>query len=312
MFKYHSQNILFYVFCLLWIANDSIFKVLFPGWITGKISDVIGLVFTPLILTGIFSLFTKKKNPKKIFLFSLLFTNLIFIWINLSQDSNNQFYVLIGSNETLNLADKSDLVFLPILILSIYIFNQIGIFFQKSVLKKFCILVLPCLALLNTSFPHGRSNIQDIIVLLGSAYDKIIQLEPKEIEIPGNSFTFKFIFIGRNNESSPLSVEIANGNTNCPSPDNPPIENGNGAYAYRESYIGKFQNYKIDISKSQKFETIEKTSDCSDIKCTIDLQSLSPGIYFWNVRIRYLYRSDCQLYLENFLVQQEVHYFYKQ
>ncbi|TGM81715.1 hypothetical protein EHR01_02665 [Leptospira mtsangambouensis] len=315
MLKYYSQNILFYFFSLLWIANDSIFKVLFPGWITGKISDVIGLTFTPLILTGIFSLLTKKINPTILFWFSVLLTNLIFIWINLAQESNNQFYSLIGSNESLNLADKSDLFLLPIVILSLYIFNRSRIFFQNSTLKKFCILVLPCLALLNTSFPHGRSNLQDIFVLLGSAHNKIIQLEPKETEITTNEFVFKFRFIGKNNESSPVSVEIPNENEigiePCPNPSNPTKENGNGISTYDESNKGKFQNYSIDFSKDKNFETIEKTSDCTDSECTIDLQSLSPGLYFWNVRTRYLYRSGCQLYLENFLVYQEIHSFRK-
>lgn len=315
MFKHHTLYILFYLSCLLWIANDSIFKVLYPGWITGKISDVIGLTFTPLILTGFISLLTKKIKPTILFWFSVLLTDLIFIRINLSQETNNQFYALIGSKESLNLADKSDLFLLPIVILSLYIFNHSRIFFQNSTLKKFCILALPCLALLNTSFPHGRSNIQDIFFLLSSAHNKIIQLEPKETEITTNEFIFKFKFIGKNNESRPISVEIPNENEAgiepCPNPSNPTKEIGNGISTYDESNKGKFQNYRIDFSKDKNFETIEKTTDCSDSECTIDLQSLSPGLYFWNVRTRYLYRSGCQLYLENFLVNQEVHSFRK-
>ncbi|EKJ85340.1 hypothetical protein CLV96_0787 [Leptospira meyeri] len=309
MFKYKIQNIFFYLSCFLWIANDSIFKILFPGWVTGKISDLIGLIFTPIIFTGILSLFTKKINSAKLFWFSVLLTNLIFISINLSQIANNYFYALISSNESFNLADKSDLFLLPIVFLSIYFFNRTHIFFQTSIQKRITILILPCLALLNTSYPQGRSNIKDIILLLGSAHSKIIQLEPMDIDIAENEFTFKFRFIGKDNENTPVSVEISNDLSVCPSPAIPPKENGNGTIFYSDDKQGKFQNYKIDISKSRFFDTIEKSSDCTGTECTINLQTLSPGLYFWNVRTRYLYLSDCQLYLENFLVHQEVHSF---
>lgn len=311
MFKYRSLNISFYFFCLLWIANDSIFKVLYPGWITGKISDVIGLTLTPIILTGFFSLITKKINQTMIFWFAFSLTNLVFIWINLSQESNQNFYAMIGSNESMNLADKSDLYLLPVAFFSIYIFSKSRIFFHNSIPKKFYFFILPCFALFNTSYPHGRSNVEDIFFLIASAHDKIIQIEPKEVELAENTFTFKFRFIGKNNESTPISLEIPNGIEPCPNPPNPTKDIGNGTNSYSEEYQGKFQNYKIDISKSRNFETIEKTSDCNGTECSIDLQSLNPGLYFWNVRIKYLYLSDCQLYLENFLVTQEVHSFRK-
>ncbi|TGL37646.1 hypothetical protein [Leptospira perdikensis] len=294
----------------LWIANDSFLKLIYPGWVTGKISDIIGLIFTPLILTGILSLFSKKTKPIFFFWFSILLTNIIFIWINLSQESNNNFYSFINSNESMNLADKSDLILLPLTLLSILIFRKFGTIFQKSIQKKIYILILPTLALLNTSHPQGRSDFRDILFLLSLAHDQIIQLEPKDIEVTGNEFTFKFKFIGKNNESSPVSAEIPNGNATCPNPGDPPKEKGNGTNSYnQEEYPGKFQNYRIDFSKSQNFETIEKTSDCNGTECSIDLQSLNSGTYFWKVRTRYLYLSDCKLYLENFLVRQDIHSF---
>ncbi|TGL90781.1 hypothetical protein EHQ68_04995 [Leptospira congkakensis] len=300
----------FFLLCLLWIANDSVFKIFFPGWITGKISDVIGLTFTPLILTGIFSLFSKRINPIIFFWFSILLTNIIFIWINLSQESNNKFYSWIHSNETMNLADKSDLFLLPLTFFSILIFHKFRLVFQKSIQKKIYILILPIIALINTSHPQGRSDLRDIFFLLNLAHEQIIQLEPKGIEVTGNEFTFKFKFIGKNNESIPVSVEIPTGDATCPKPGDPINEKGNGSTIYyAEEYLGKFQNYKIDFSKSQNFESIEKTSDCSGTECSIDLQTLNPGTYFWKVRTRYLYLSNCQLYLENFLVAQEIHSF---
>jgi hypothetical protein len=35
------------------IANDHVFKSSWPGWLTGKLSDVAGLAFFPLVIVGI-------------------------------------------------------------------------------------------------------------------------------------------------------------------------------------------------------------------------------------------------------------------
>jgi hypothetical protein len=35
---------------VLLVLNDHVFKALWPGWITGKLSDVAGMVFFPLLL----------------------------------------------------------------------------------------------------------------------------------------------------------------------------------------------------------------------------------------------------------------------
>lgn len=306
----HYNRIFFYLCSLsiIWIFNDSILKIWYPGWITGKISDAIGILLTPLILTGIVSIFLRKINLYFVFLASLLLTNLIFLSINLSQTTNHSFYKFIGSNETMNLADKTDLLLLPLSILTIYRFKQSISLFRISFPRKICILILPTLALINTSYPQGRSDAKSILLLLSSANDKIIQLDPKETQITANIYTFKFQFIGMNNESSPRTAEIPNQNPTCSNPADPTKELGNTENSYIES--GKFQNYKIDISKNQNFETIEKTTNCTETECTIDLQTLGSGKYFWKVRLRYLYRSECQLYLENILVNQEVQSFY--
>lgn len=303
------NRILFYltIISILWITNDSILKIYYPGWITGKISDIIGILLTPLIITGLISLFFKKQNLKIIFWSSFLLSNFIFLFINLSQSNNNSFYKLIGSNETMNLADKSDLLFLPSSIFTISIFKHAKPFFRISIFRKFILLLFPTLALINTSYPRGRSDIQSILLLLTSANDLIIQLDPKEIQLTDNLYNFRFQFIGMNNESSPRSSEIQDQSSECPNPPNTPIELGNTENSYIES--GKFQNYKIEISKSKNFESIEKTTDCNNTDCSIDLQGLNSGHYFWKVRIRYLYRNSCELKYENINVMQEIHYF---
>ncbi|MBM9592814.1 hypothetical protein JWG41_20445 [Leptospira sp. 201903075] len=308
MSQYNRIFIYSSLLSILWILNDSVLKIFYPGLITGKISDVIGILLTPLILTGIISLFQKRANLYRLLSVSLFFTISLFLFINLSQSINDSFYKFIGSNETMNLADKSDLLLLPLSILTIYRFKQSISFFRISFPRKICILILPTLALINTSYPQGRSDAKSILLLLSSANDKIIQLDPKETQITANIYTFKFQFIGMNNESSPRTAEIPNQNPTCSNPANPTKELGNTNNSYMES--GKFQNYKIDISKSQNFETIEKTMNCNGTECTIDLQTLSSGKYFWKVRLRYLYRSECQLYLENILVNQEAQSFY--
>lgn len=296
------------LFSILWILNDSVLKILYPGLISGKISDVIGILLTPLILTGIISFFRKRANLYRVFSVSLFFTISLFLFINLSQPNNDSFYKFIGSNENRNLADKSDLLLLPLSVFTIYLFKKTKPFFKIPNLRKLPILLFPTLALFNTSYPTGRSDLISIIGLLSFANDMIIQLDPKEMQITANIYTFKFQFIGMNNESSPRTAEIPNQNPTCPNPADPTKELGNTENSYIES--GKFQNYKIDISKSQNFEMIEKTTNCNGTECSIDLQTLGSGKYFWKVRLRYLYRRECQLYLENILVHQEVQSFY--
>ena len=39
----------------LLLVNDHILKMLFPSWITGKLSDLMGLFFFPFIITGFLS-----------------------------------------------------------------------------------------------------------------------------------------------------------------------------------------------------------------------------------------------------------------
>jgi len=38
------------------VINDHVLKALVPGWVTGKLSDVAGLIFFPLILAGLVDL----------------------------------------------------------------------------------------------------------------------------------------------------------------------------------------------------------------------------------------------------------------
>ncbi|MCW7492815.1 hypothetical protein ND861_07375 [Leptospira sp. 2 VSF19] len=305
-----QSNILLFVFLgILWILNDSVLKILFPGLVTGKISDVIGLLLTPLILTGIISLFRKKENLYRVFSVSLFFTILLFLFINLSQSINDSFYKFINSNEKMNLADRSDLLLLPFSFFTVYFFKKTKPFFKIPNLRKLPILLFPTLALINTSYPTGRSDLISIIGLLSLATDTIIQLDLKEITVADNNYTFQFQFIGMNNESSARISEIPDPNSHCSNPEKPTIDFGNREN--KDIEVGKFQNYIIEISKSQNFETIVKTSDCNNTACIIDLQSLGSGKFFWKVRVRYLYRRECQLYLENFSVPQEVHYFMK-
>ncbi|PJZ45906.1 hypothetical protein [Leptospira brenneri] len=306
-----TNRLQFYSFFLsiLWITNDSILKIVYPGLVTGKISDLIGILLTPLVLTGIFSTFLKKHHLNIVFWTSLVFTDLLFLCINLSQNFNNAFYQLIGSKETMNLADRSDLFLLPLSLVTIYLSKQSIPFLRISLLRKFFILIFPTLALINTSYPQGRSDVESIILLSALTNDTIIQLDPKEVAITDANYIFKFRFIGMNNESSPKSTEIPNQSATCPNPSDLPIEKPNTESSYSKS--GKFQNYRIEFSKSKNFETIDKTSDCLETECTIDLQVLSSGDYFWRVRLRYLYISECKLYLENFTIKQEIHSFTK-
>ena len=73
----------------LWIVNDHLFKEMFGNAITGKLSDVAGLVVFPLFLLAAYEWiqFFRKRSAKQRaswLIFSLVFTGAFFTALNLS------------------------------------------------------------------------------------------------------------------------------------------------------------------------------------------------------------------------------------
>jgi len=96
---------------VLWIANDHIFKARFGNDVTGKLSDVAGLVVFPLILAAMLSWWSRR--PMAI---ATAFTVLLYGSINLFSwaDAGAESVMSVFVNSELT-RDPSDLVLLPLL-----------------------------------------------------------------------------------------------------------------------------------------------------------------------------------------------------
>ncbi len=165
---------------LLWIGNDSWGKSAYPGFVTGKLSDLAGLIVTPLfigcLLSFVFNLFDRRskyfhsQNAGLYFLtLAILLTDVFFIFINWRQDWNNLVY-LNFLNSYPGTADRMDLFCIPSswFFLSYYYFqdkqkNNFIEFRELLVSKpnsypsiKFAFVSILCVfALINTSRSGG-------------------------------------------------------------------------------------------------------------------------------------------------------------
>ncbi|WP_156895957.1 hypothetical protein [Leptospira broomii] len=169
------------IFLLLtWIVNDSWGKGVYPGVVTGKLSDVSGLVITPLFVGYLFlfgfSIWNRKSYDSidkslefYCLLFSILLTDILFIFINWKQSWNDFFYRNLLFSPP-GMADRTDIVCIPIswLLISFYYLGCIRKFKtlrlgRALTLKahsyqrvKFSSVLLLCIfALLNTSQSGG-------------------------------------------------------------------------------------------------------------------------------------------------------------
>lgn len=111
--KFLSSPVSFLLICL-WIWNDHIGKWEFHNTITGKISDITGLIVFPFLLTALASILIRKKELEKIlFFFANLSIILLFFIINWDQEWNNWIYANCFGNQN-GFADKSDLLCIPL------------------------------------------------------------------------------------------------------------------------------------------------------------------------------------------------------
>ena len=107
--KYYLLNFVF-LFCLLTLLlNDHCLKYEFANWITGKLSDMAGIIILPLLLTFVFP----KLKQHATWISALLFT----FWKSpFSQDLINLYnlYSFIQISRVIDLTDLYVLLLLPI------------------------------------------------------------------------------------------------------------------------------------------------------------------------------------------------------
>jgi preprotein translocase subunit Sec61beta len=130
---------------LLW-QNDHRWKWQHPGWITGKLSDLCGLVVFPLLLAGLIELVwflrgrPKRLGPRAV-LYAALATGVVFAAIKVNDAAADAYRFLFGvrwlierallhGDTTLphvrHVADPTDLLALPALLLPVLIARRRG------------------------------------------------------------------------------------------------------------------------------------------------------------------------------------------
>jgi hypothetical protein len=153
--KFLSSPISF-LLIFLWLTNDHIWKAKFHNEITGKISDITGLIVFPFLLTAIgFIASYETIKEKTLFLFANLSIAILFSIINWNQDWNNWIYANCFGNQN-GIADKTDLLCVPICLLTNFYFYKKYSAREISISTKIKYLhiisiTLSTLAFINTS-----------------------------------------------------------------------------------------------------------------------------------------------------------------
>ena len=124
--KYYILNLVFLVGLLALFLNDHYLKFKFSNGLTGKLSDVAGIIIFPLLLAF---LFPKLKQ------FALLTATALFVfWKSPLSQGLIDFYNENGFLQTSRIIDYTDLWVLVLLPIPYYIIKKI--FLSKSYVKN--------------------------------------------------------------------------------------------------------------------------------------------------------------------------------
>lgn len=112
---------------LVLLLNDHWAKAAFPGWITGKLSDVAGLCFFPLLLQAAWEIALRTRPNRRVLFaavagtglaFALVKTVPIVTWAYAATLGALQApWALVGASRSRAVTDPSDLLALPALLL---------------------------------------------------------------------------------------------------------------------------------------------------------------------------------------------------
>lgn len=81
----------------VWIANDHWAKAAYPGWTTGKLSDVAGLIAFPLLPIAAYSLWRRAWPPRGWIVGWLVGTGAVFAAINVSAHCAELYAYALGA-----------------------------------------------------------------------------------------------------------------------------------------------------------------------------------------------------------------------
>lgn len=157
--------------------NDHIFKWEFSNWVTGKLSDFVGLVVFPFFLTFLF--------PKAM-KWNVILTGLFFVFFKSPYSEGFiELYNSIAFIEITRVVDYSDLIALSVLPLSYYLMTQIhiseGFLFKKIKVNPLLVLLPSVFVFMATTKPYWH----DFIYSKGNVvfYKNDVNTNKSQVEI---------------------------------------------------------------------------------------------------------------------------------
>lgn len=109
------------------VVNDWILKPsAAPHWLTGKLSDVAGLVFAPLVLSALIGLVTRAPITLRRLVAVIALTAGVFTIVKLSPDAAHALARVWPGRDATITADPSDLLCLPALAIAAWIGYSVG------------------------------------------------------------------------------------------------------------------------------------------------------------------------------------------
>jgi hypothetical protein len=112
------------------IVNDHILKAVAPGLLTGKLSDIAGLVFFPLLLQASWEVAvgvagTNRLAERRVLVVAIAVTALLFCSIKVIPAANDLISRLLGVFGTAVISlDPTDLIALPALLVALRLGSQ--------------------------------------------------------------------------------------------------------------------------------------------------------------------------------------------
>jgi len=146
--KFLLCNFIFVFSLIILFLNDHFLKLYFHNWLTGKLSDVVGIILLPFLLTFLFP----KFRQNSVFVTALFFT----FWKSSYSEKFIGFYNLVSPVSIHRVVDYTDLFTLIFLFIPyFFIKNQNKIkFFEINRLAAKLLLAPSVLILMSTSPPR--------------------------------------------------------------------------------------------------------------------------------------------------------------
>lgn len=293
-FKAH-KNIFIIISIIIWIVNDIYLKKYFGNILTGKISDIASIFVMPFTFTYIFFTLNEylkiKIIPEKyIFYFSLSFISIIFIIINVDQNTNNHFTEFFwGQNCIQGTSDLTDLFCLFSLIPAFLLFHHLENYPNYLSIKiiPHLGLILSFFATVNTSGPKPERNDAMNIIYLLDPRDKITLILPINSQsfVQNEVSNFEWKYVGYDGNNNPIGNKKTNDNDAIMCLKSEKLSALN-------NQTSNFKNYVLEIATDINFLNIKLITNTTNSSIPITL-NLNPGNYYWRIAILLQNISNC-------------------